>query len=72
MQLSDGRWDISRASLTADWKFFGFKSSNDANQYKTTLLDNLSFQSLNLSKIGAATEFKGILIERALHAKNNL
>lgn len=72
MQLSDGRWDISRASLTADWKFFGFKSSNDANQYKTTLLDNLSFQSLNLSKIGATTEFEGILIERALHAKNNL
>ena len=45
---------------------------NDANQYKTTLLDNLSFQSLNLSKIGATAEFKGMLIERALHAKNNL
>ena len=28
MQLSDGRWDIGRESLMADWKYFGFESIN--------------------------------------------
>lgn len=65
MQLSDGRWDISRQSLIADWKFFGFKSADEVNQYKTALLNKILNHSRNLTEIGATVGMKTILSDRA-------
>lgn len=68
MQLSDGRWDISRQSLMADWKFFGFKSIDEVNQYKTTLLDKILYHSRTLTKMGATESIESLLNERILQS----
>jgi serine/threonine-protein kinase HipA len=72
MQLSDGRWDISRQSLMADWKFFGFKSIDDVNQYKATLLDKILFHSRVLTEMGASMRIENILNERVLQSIKTL
>ena len=41
MQLSTGRFDISRAALLADSHRFGFKSSEEAGSYLETLLTRI-------------------------------
>jgi serine/threonine-protein kinase HipA len=68
MQLSDGRWDISHQSLMADWKFFGFKSIDEVNQYKTTLLDKILYHSRILTKMGATVSIETMLNERVLQS----
>ena len=68
MQLSDGKWNISQQSLMADWKFFGFKSIDEAQQYKTELLGKIAHHSRSLTELGAAQQFAATLADRALQA----
>ena len=72
MQLSDGRWDISRQSLMADWKFFGFKSIDEVNQYKTALLDRILYHSRLLTDMGATASIETMMIERVLQSISTL
>ncbi len=65
MQLSDGRWDIGRESLMADWKYFGFESINRANDYKSALLKSIQYHSQYLSQFDASDEFENLLTLRA-------
>ena len=72
MQLSDGRWDIGRQSLMADWKFFGFKSLDAANAYKSALLGRIVFHRHLLTELGAPQAVAATLAERAIMAESTL
>lgn len=72
MQLSDGRWDISPQSLMADWKFFGFKSLDDANAYKAVLLKRIVSHSHMLAELGATQELATMLANRAMQSSSTL
>lgn len=72
MQLADGRWDISRQTLMADWKFFGFKSLDAANAYKAALLERIVSHRHMLTELGATQEIAAMLADRALQAGSTL
>jgi serine/threonine-protein kinase HipA len=66
MQLSLGRFDISRAAVLADANRFGFASAADATDYLDALLKRIS-ASYDIAAQALDQEWRKVLHERLSH-----
>lgn len=64
MQLSANRWDIQQDALLADWRYFGFDSLVQANQYKNQIMQQVELAADDLEADGLSREQADLLRSR--------
>lgn len=56
MQLSANRWDITQESSLADWRYFGFESIIQAEQYRDKKIEHITLAAKVLDDTGLPQE----------------
>lgn len=64
MQLSANRWDIQQDALLADWRYFGFDSLEQAEQYKNKIMYQIQLAADDLESDGLSSEQAHLLRSR--------